>query len=142
MIFQMQNRLIGTVVIILGLLLILTPWWIFPVCGKGRYAPKIGTIKTPHKCTNTLYAESALGIITLALGVAALARPSRKSVFTVSCLLMAVAILVSLFPLWLTGVCKMSTMPCRTGALPALVTISVMMAVTAVSGMVQAKNLK
>ena len=138
----MPKRLIGTVIIILGLLIVLTPWYIFPICGRGRYAPGPGLIDKPHRCTNTLYAESALGILTIAVGGIALRSASKKNMIVVSASLMVLAIMVCLFPLRLTGLCKMATMPCRMGTLPALITISIMMAITAVSGMVQAKNLK
>jgi hypothetical protein len=138
----MSKYIFGIAVIFLGAILVATPWRIFPVCGKGRFAPAMGVAEKPHKCTNTLYAETALGFIAMALGCAALARFSKIFIFTASFGLMGLAVLVILFPLRLTGLCNMATMPCRMGTLPALVTIAVMMAITALSGMVQARNLK
>lgn len=138
----MPKRLIGIVIVILGLLLLLTPWYIFPVCGKGRHAPGPGMVDKPHRCANSLYAETALGILTVGIGALALARPRRKILSATSASLLVVAALVSLFPLWITGMCKVATMPCRIGTLPGLILIAVLLAITSVAGMVQARNLK
>jgi hypothetical protein len=138
----MAKRVTGLVIVLLGMLLALTPWYIFPVCGKGRQAPKAGNPAAHHGCANTLKAETALGLLTVGIGLIALMRPTRRVLFSASSALLVLAGFVVLFPLQLTGLCLNSAMPCRTGALPGLVALAVLMAMVSVLGLVQARTLK
>ena len=139
MILKMSERITGAIIILLGLTLILTPWYIFPVCGKGRYAPKDGGIFQPHKCFNKAKAETALGIMCIAICGTPLIRPQRKALFACSVALFILAGMLALFPLKTTCLCKM---PCRIGTLPALMLLSVLMALTAIGGIIQGLSLK
>ena len=138
----MATRVTGLVIVLLGMLLALTPWYIFPVCGKGRHASKDGNLAAHHGCANTLKAETALGLLAIALGLIALMRPTRKVLFSASCGLIVLSGFVVLFPLQITGLCLNTAMPCRTGTLPGLVTLAILMALVSVMGLIQARSLK
>jgi len=68
----MRNKVLGVSIIVMGALLILTPWVIFPVCMKGRNAPpkglEVGSLMS-HGCHDTLRAETALGVVAIGIGV-------------------------------------------------------------------------
>ncbi len=142
MIEKMAKRVMGIIMMLLGLALILTPWYLFPVCGRGRYAPKDPGIYPRHKCANTLKAETVLGLLTISVGAISLVRPRRKILIGSSAALLILSGLVALFPLQITGLCKMATMPCRMGTLPALITLSILMAIIGVAGIIQGRGWK
>jgi len=131
----MKPRAIGIVIMILGALLILTPWYIFPVCGVGRYAPPAGALIGYHGCHATLRAETLLGAVTIILGVLPLLWPQRKALMAATWASVGVAVLAVLFPTVITGLCKVATMPCRLGTLPALETVATLLVINAIFGL-------
>lgn len=118
----------------LGLLLILVPWLIFPVCGVGRYAPAEGKIAGHHGCHKTLKAETALGIVVIGLGAVPLIYPRKKTMAAAAGLAVVAAFLAALFPTVITGMCKVPTMPCNLGTTPALVTVGAMLGLAGGAG--------
>ncbi|MCP4675108.1 MAG: DUF4418 family protein [Deltaproteobacteria bacterium] len=128
-------RVLGTAIGCLGVLIIVVPWIIFPVCGVGRYAPPPGQSIGHHGCHGTLDAETVIGVITIIAGLVAIILPRKRVVFAVSISVMLMAVLVVLFPAAITGVCKMSTMPCRLGTVPALYSVAILMGVTGSLGL-------
>jgi len=135
----MKDRVLGVVVIVLGALLILTPWVIFPVCMVGRNAPPKGLEvghHMRHGCHDTLRAETALGVVAIGIGAVPLLWPRRKIKIAVSTATLIVAALVVLFPLKITGLCKMSDMACRIGTMPALATVAVVMGLAGLIGLI------
>jgi Domain of unknown function (DUF4418) len=130
----MKNRGLGVFFIVLGILLILTPWIIFPVCGVGRYAPPSGQIVGHHGCHATLKAETIIGGITILAGMLPILWPKRKLVIPVAGFTIVLAVLSALFPTYITGMCKMATMPCNLGTTPAIIIISILMASGGVTG--------
>ena len=138
----MGGRGLGVLIIVWGLLLILVPWVIFPVCGVGRYAPPPGQPIGVHACHGTLKAETALGILTIVLGVVPLLWFRRGVVILVSAAAVVDAVLVILFPTVITGICKVPTMACRMGTLPALVILGIILGLTGMSGLVIGAKMK
>ncbi len=132
---QTKWRVLGLVFVIAGVLLILTPWTIFPVCGVGRYAPPPGQTIGHHGCHNTLYIETIIGIITAVIGLISVIWSRHKVVLFASISVLCLAVLAVLFPFAITGVCKMSTMACRLGTIPGLVTVAIIMGLSAVIGL-------
>ncbi len=137
----MSARIIGITIIILGVFLLVTPRYIFPVCGVGRYAPEPGTPIGKHGCHDTLKAETALGIALLPLGLVPVMWPRRKVLMGVSIATLLTALLVILFPTVITGICKMPTMPCRLGTQPALVIEGILLGLAGVAGLLAARKL-
>ncbi|MCP4600415.1 MAG: DUF4418 family protein [Proteobacteria bacterium] len=133
-------QILGAVTIVLGVLIVAVPWAVFPVCGVGRYAPLDGQLVGHHGCHSTLYAETIIGIIISAIGLVMVIWPRQRTVFVSSISVFILAILAVLFPVAITGVCKMSTMPCRLGTVPALVTGAVLIGAIALVGLAQSRK--
>ena len=126
---------------LLGILLILTPWYIFPVCGVGRNAPAPGEPIGHHTCFRTLKAETVLGAITILISIMPVLWPLRKIVLGASLGSLVIAVLVILFPTAITGLCKMPTMACRVGTLPALVTVGILIGIAAAIGLISSRKI-
>ncbi|MCP4605802.1 MAG: DUF4418 family protein [Proteobacteria bacterium] len=133
-------RILGAVTIVLGVLMIAVPWVLFPVCGVGRYAPPDGQPVGHHGCHGTLGAETIISIIIAAIGLVMTIWPRQWIVFVSSISVFLLAILVVLFPIAVTGVCRLSTMPCRLGTVPALITGAVLMGATAFIGLMLSRK--
>lgn len=97
-------------ILIFAALLFVTPRWVFPVCDSAMMA-----------CHHTLIAETWLA---LALLVVAFVRHFWPPLIHI---LLPISILVSLFPLYITGVCPGDRSPCHIGTQPALITLSVLL---------------
>ena len=138
----MAGKTLGTALIILGLLLILTPRYIFPVCGQGWHKSPAPMSWAKHGCDRTLTAESLLGIFTLAAALIPFFSASKKTLKTVSLLTIVIGALVILFPAGITGLCKVLTMPCRVGTFPALVILGMLFGVTGGLGLLLARKEK
>lgn len=136
----MKGRIIGIMVIGLGLLLILVPWSIFPVCGMGRYSSVADQVIGLHGCHATFRAEIVLGIIAIITGMVPVLWPVGKSLLGASIMSLVISILVILFPSSITGVCTVPTMACRLGTFPALVTLGILMAITSGAGILLSRK--
>ena len=117
----MKNKLITALLFILsGLLVILIPTVILPICQS----------EMKMACYFTKQAEIGVGAVILALGVLT-AFSSKKTRLGISYAQLLNGILVLALPLKLTGLCKMSDMACRVKTLPELIVLSVLLALTA-----------
>ena len=115
----MKNRYITSIIhIILGVLLILIPTVLFPVCPSDEMR---------MSCFYTSKAEIGLGILSIILGIAELIASKDEIRAGLGIAQAAVAVLVLLYPLKLTGLCGMSDMRCRVQTLPALIVFSVIL---------------
>lgn len=124
------------VVALLGVLLINVPILIFPVCEVGQSPLLGGPIDSRHGCHGTLHAEVVLGAITVATGFLLLISSTFRLRLAAYVVVLTVAVLAVLFPVTITGVCKMPTMPCRLGTVPALVTVGVFLGIVGLWGMI------
>ena len=109
------------VLVLLGVIVVLIPWYLFPVCGVGRYAPPAGTLASMHGCSNTLKAATVLGVLAMCTGILPLFVKQRWAVLTAAVSATVIGALLILFPTAITGVCMIPTMPCVFGTKPALI---------------------
>jgi len=134
-----MRRAVGIVILALGLLLALIPWYIFPVCGQGRFAPLSGKKLMAHPCAGTARVETALAAAVALAGIAATARPRRRTTLAASIIAVGLAVPVALAPA-VAGICKMATMPCRIGTVPALGFVAVLLLAAGIAGMLLARG--
>ncbi len=111
----------GALLVILGILIMLTPWIIFPVCEMhGSYIETTSGMKFPMACGDTARAETGLGALIIVSGGLLIARQCHDTRKDVGVFSIATGVLVILYPTFITGMCKMATHPCRQLTLPAL----------------------
>ena len=116
----------GALLVLLGILIILTPWIIFPVCEmEGSYVVTAAGMKLPMTCGWAARAESGVGALIVAAGGLLIARSSAETRQAVGIFSMVTGALVVLFPTFLIGMCKVATHPCRMTTLPALEVLGV-----------------
>ena len=114
----MKNRIIiAASFILLGLLIILAPIVLFPVCESEK----------KMACYYTKEAEIGIGILIAALGVVYFFLKNKSARLGIAIAEFFSAGLVLLYPLKLTGLCKMSDMACRVKTLPALIVLAVLL---------------
>ncbi len=114
-------NLYGVLLVILGILVILVPWIIFPVCEmEGSYVITAAGAKLPMTCGWTARAETGVGALIVLAGGLLIARSTRETRQAVGIFSIAMGALVVLFPTVLIGMCKVATHPCRLTTLPAL----------------------
>ena len=138
----MQNRVVSSLVyIIIGILFILFPMYILPVCpSESVNLPTAmqGQVEHMHtgvgkimKCFWTGRAEVGVGSLIIAIGILML---FCQKIFLRMGLSMAIAC-ISLFalaiPTVLIGVCDNQMMRCNMGAKPALVLLSLLLFIVA-----------
>jgi hypothetical protein len=129
--------IVATILIILGVLVAVTPWFIFPVCEakgtSGDSTEGMHVDSAKHmKCWYTAVYESGVGILILLTGLVLIALPGRLSRRTIGILDVVLGAVVLLIPTALIGVCASANAPCRIGTLPALILLGVLTAVTGI----------
>lgn len=116
----------GACILLLGILIILTPWYIFPVCEHyGSYVITQGGMQLPMACGWTARAETGLGALLIVAGGMLLARNTRETRQASGIFSVAVGALVILTPTVLIGMCKAADHPCRLLTLPGLVVLGI-----------------
>ncbi len=114
-------NLYGVLLVVLGILIILVPWIIFPVCEmEGSYVVTAAGAKLPMTCGWAARAESGVGALIVVAGCLLIARSSTETRQAIGIISIAMGALVVLFPTVLVGMCKVATHPCRMTTLPAL----------------------
>ena len=117
---------IGALLVILGILVILTPWILFPVCEvEGMYLTTTSGVQMPMKCGWTARAETGMGALIIVTGGLLIARGTPETRQAVGVFNVATGILVVLFPTYLIGMCRLADHPCRQLTLPALEVLGV-----------------
>jgi len=112
---------IGALLVFLGIVIILTPWIIFPVCEvQGSFMQTASGMKVPMTCGWTARAETGVGALVILAGGLLIARSTPETRQTVGIFSIALGALVILFPTVLIGMCKVAEHPCRMTTLPAL----------------------
>jgi hypothetical protein len=111
----------GALLVLLGIIIILTPWIIFPVCEmEGSFVVTAAGAKLPMTCGWSARADSGIGALIVVAGGLLIARSTRETRQAVGVFTIAMGALVILFPTLLIGMCKVATHPCRMTTLPAL----------------------
>jgi hypothetical protein len=116
-----KDQVWALVIILLGVVVILIPWQLFPVCGVGRYAPPAGTLPRMHGCDGTLKAATVLGVLAVIAGLLPVLIKQYWAGLVSAVSTAVIGVLLILFPTVITGVCKVPTMPCVYGTKPALI---------------------
>lgn len=121
----MKNRVaLSLIYLVAGLLVILIPTVLLPVCGASE---------KKMACHYTKQAEIGVGAIIIFSGIAVLVLGNELIRAGISLYQAAVAVLVVLLPAKLTGLCKMSEMSCRAKTYPGLIVIGVLLFVVSVA---------
>jgi len=121
---------IGAVLVLLGIIVILTPWIIFPVCEmEGLYVQAVSGMNFPMPCGWTARAETGIGALIAVAGGLLIARSTPETQQAVGIFAIALGALVVLFPTVLIGMCKVASHPCRMTTLPALEILGVIVIV-------------
>lgn len=116
-----RMSIIGAVLVLLGIIIALTSWVIFPVCEmEGLFIETKAGVLLPMPCGYTARAETAIGALIVLAGGLLIARKTPETRQAVGIFSVAHGILVILFPTVLIGMCKMADHPCRQLTLPAL----------------------
>jgi len=123
------GRFSACVMLFFGVLTVLAPHALFPVCA-GTVATAAGGVM-PMKCFWTARAASGLGIVILFAGVMLFFAKQPAFRAGVALALMPVSLLTALVPLHVIGVCPSEAMPCRMGTLPALCLLAFFTGLTA-----------
>ena len=117
---KMVNGL-GALLVLLGIVIILAPWVIVPVCEQyGNYVTTTTGTKLPMPCGWTARAEGGVGALIVVGGGLLIYRSTPETRQAVGVFSVAMGILVILFPTVITGMCKMADHPCRMLTLPVL----------------------
>jgi len=112
---------IGALLILLGVVIALTSWIIFPVCEMhGLYVETKTGAKLPMPCGYTARAETGIGALIVVAGGLLIARSTLETRQAVGIFSAASGILVILFPAFLIGMCRVAEHPCRQLTQPAL----------------------
>ena len=117
---------------VLGILLVVSPWTIAPVCEVGGMYAKLANGKTlPMPCGWTARAEIGVGALTIFAGALLAFAQSAETKRMIGLFGVAIGVIAILFPLYITGMCAMPDHPCNLLTKPVLVILGV--AVLAVS---------
>jgi len=116
----------GVFLLLIGILVILTPWYIFPVCEHyGDYVVTQSGMQLPMTCGWTARAEGGLGALLIVAGAMVLARNTKETRQAAGLFSIALGALVILTPTVLIGMCKAADHPCRVLTLPGLALLGI-----------------
>ena len=120
--FRMKLSVSGLLLIVLGVVIVLTPWYIFPVCEVyGLYAKSASGANMIMPCGYTARAELGLGTVVALAGTVLLVAKSPETKRALGLLSAALGAFVVLFPTVIIGMCANMTHPCEEGTKPALI---------------------
>ncbi len=127
----MKNKVIGSIVFALGLLVALTPRYILPVC---EWAGK----KSGMNCGYMGRAEILIGLIVISIAIGTFLSKGAEALRWLMLVGLVTGVAVVLVPQVL-GYCPSSQMPCHYGAVPMLRLLGGLLAITSAAGIVIAK---
>lgn len=117
----------GALLVLLGMVVILTPWIIFPVCEmEGLLVQAVSGMTFPMPCGWTARAETGTGALIAVAGGLLIARNTPETRQAAGVFSVALGALVISFPTFLIGMCKNASHPCRLATLPALEILGVL----------------
>ena len=125
---------LGILYVAIGVIALLIPRIIFPVCGLDNNPFFWSDTSQFHGCQGTLKVVTILGLLVIAFGGFLISRPQPINLLISAAAVSIIGILTILFPFAITGMCKVATMPCRLGTLPALIAIGVLMDLAGTAG--------
>ena len=112
---------IGGLLVLLGIIIALSGWFIFPVCEmQGLFTETKTGVKLPMPCGYTARAETGIGTLIVVSGLLLVARHTPETRQAVGIFSLVCGVLVVLFPTVIIGMCRLADHPCRELTLPAL----------------------
>lgn len=108
------GRAIGISLLILGALIAIGPWTIFPVCDHSEMV---------MKCYYTALASIVVGSLIFLVGILLLLAKRAETKIALGALGAGLGVWTALIPTALIGVCEMDTMNCVQQTAPALIAL-------------------
>jgi uncharacterized membrane protein YczE len=128
----MKISIPAIILIVLGILLVVSPWTIAPVCEvNGMYAQLANGKTLPMPCGWTARAEVGMGVLTILAGLLLTFSQSAETKRMIGLFSIALGVLTILFPLYITKMCALADHPCNLLTKPVLVILGI--AIIAVS---------
>lgn len=131
---------IAVILIIVGLLIAIVPWYILPVCeAADQNSDSMKDMKAGSKggmimkCGYTARAEVGVGLLGVLLGLSLLVFPRRDSRRAIGVQTIGVGVVAVLLPTVLIGVCGTPSAPCVIGTKPGLILLGT---ITVIIGLV------
>jgi hypothetical protein len=121
----MMNRKFGVILFLMGIMVILVPRFILPVCEYQGYSPMA--------CSRTAVAEMLSGAIVVAAAVGLFFLKSAESLRWLSLAALMTGASVILIP-EAVGYCHSSRMPCNYGTIPVLRLLGVLIILLSLTG--------
>ena len=121
----MINWKFGVILFLMGLVVVLVPRYILPVCGYQGYSPMA--------CTHTAIAEMFMGFIVMAASAGMAFSKGNEALRWLSLTVLAAGISVIGMPEAI-GYCHSSRMPCNYGTIPVLRLLGVLIILLALAG--------
>ena len=112
---------IGAFLILLGILIAISSWYITPVCEvQGMYVTTQSGSKLPMTCGFTARAEIGIGALIVLSGVVLLARQTWETRQTTGIFVMGLGAVAIALPTVIIGMCKVADHICRLMTQPTL----------------------
>jgi len=114
------------ILIILGIVIVISPWTFAPVCEVGgMYVKTASGTNLPMPCGWTARAEIGLGALLVVGGILLLIAKSNETKRLIGIFCAAIGVLVILFPTVITGMCKLADHPCNILTKPVLILLGI-----------------
>lgn len=114
------------VLIILGILIVVSPWTIAPVCEvDGMFAKLANGKSLPMPCGWTARAEIGIGGLTILAGLLLTFSQSAETKRMIGLFSVALGVLVILFPLYITNMCALADHSCNLLTKPVLLILGI-----------------
>jgi hypothetical protein len=122
----MKISMPALVLIILGILIVVSPWTFAPICEvNGMYAQLASGKTLPMPCGWTARAEIGMGVLAILAGILLNFSQSAETKRGIGLIGVALGILTILFPLYITKMCALADHPCNLLTKPVLVLLGV-----------------
>jgi uncharacterized membrane protein YczE len=122
----MKISIPAIILIVLGILLVVSPWTIAPVCEvNGMYAQLANGKTLPMPCGWTARAEVGMGVLTILAGLLLTFSQSAETKRMIGLFSIALGVLTILFPLYITKMCALADHPCNLLTKPVLVILGI-----------------
>ena len=122
----MKISIPAIILIVLGILLVVSPWTIAPVCEVNGMFAQLANGKTlPMPCGWTARAEVGMGALTILAGLLLMFSQSAETKRIIGLFGVALGVLTILFPLYITKMCALADHPCNLLTKPVLVILGI-----------------
>ncbi len=122
----MKISLPALILIILGILIVVSPWTFAPICEvEGMYAQLASGKTLPMPCGWTARAEIGMGVLAILAGLLLNFSQSAETKRVIGLIGVALGILTIMFPLYITKMCAMADHPCNLLTKPVLALLGV-----------------